>query len=93
MVKIFTYFKHEQSVRKLERTIIFVGRTSIYSLQWLSTGIWNLYGAPDVPVNMEATYHRLNGEISMCHAWIEKFKLAQGVSQGVWVERPGKFEN
>ena len=47
--------------------------------------------APDVPVNMVASYDRL-AWWKKHGRWVEKFKSAQHVSQGVWVEGHGKFE-
>ena len=62
---------------------------------FLVRGLFVHYGAPEVPVNVVAAYHRLDGERSMHHEskTDEKFEIAERVFQGVWLEGPGKFEN
>ena len=82
MVQIFPYFEHIQIAWKLERMKNF-GQEYDYPI--LScTGTFCSYGAPEVPVNVAAAYHRPDGERSMHHELktAEKFKLAQRVSQG-----------
>ena len=57
---------------------------------------WQLfleYGGPDVPLNTVAVYHCLGGERSMHYELNKRFELAQRMSQEVWLERPGLFEN
>ena len=75
MVQIFAYFKHIQIVRKLELAKIFPEITSFpdsFFAQQLF--VYYLYKTPDVPVNMVATYDRLDGERSMHYE--SKFQIS-----------------
>ena len=59
MVQIFAYFEHMQIVRKLEPTKNF---TSDYPTPSRTATLCLLDGAPDAPVSMVASYHRLDGK-------------------------------
>ena len=63
MVQIFAYFEHIKIVQKLEHIIIFAQDGKIF---WFFLARQHVYyGAPDVPVNVVAAYHHLDGERSM----------------------------
>ena len=66
MVQIFAYFEHLQIVQKLELTKIFVWEYEITRF-YLARQLFVDYGAQDVPINIVAAYHRLDGERSMHH--------------------------
>ena len=64
-VQFFSYFEHTQIVRKIEPRKFFLEITRFF----LTRQLFVYYGAPDVPVNMVASYHHLDGERSMQHEW------------------------
>ena len=66
MVQISAYFERVQIVWKLESPKIF---SQDYKNTWffLAQQLFIYFGAPDFPVNMVATYHRLDGGRSMQH--------------------------
>ena len=67
MVQIFAYFEHIKIVRKLEPTKSFTQDYEITRF-FLVQQLFVHYGAPDVPVNLVATYHYgLDGDRSMHH--------------------------
>ena len=70
-----------QIVQKLEPPKIFA-RDDKTTQFFLVRQLFAYDGAPHVPVNMVGAYHRLDGERSMHAPSVEKFKLAQRVSQG-----------
>ena len=77
-------------MRKLERTKSFAqdDKTTRF---FLVRELFIYYGTPDVPVNMVAAYHRLNGERSKHR--VSKSSNLLSVLQGVWLEGHEKFEN
>ena len=64
--KIFAYFEHMHIVQKLEPTEIF-DRDYDITRFFLAWQLFVYYVAPDVPVNMTAAYHGLDGKRSMHH--------------------------
>ena len=66
MVQIFAYFEHIQIMQKLGPMRIF-SRDYKSTRFFLAQQLFVYYGASDVPVNMVAAYHRLDGRRSMHH--------------------------